>query len=234
MWFYPAFRGEAAASAGAMQRAESLFRSAHDAADRANLPEAADRILTSQALTEFRLGFTDAARSTIAHLEKTDASSPEVAIAQVELGDVAAGDRFLAAHSAASQDTLMTYVYLPQLRAALALQRGKPNDALAALDSATPYQMRDYNVLAFRAEAHLRMGQAALAAGEYGSILDNPGIDPTSLLYPLAHLGLARSYAMQHDVTKSRREYEALLSRWKNADPDLPLLRQARLEYSNL
>jgi len=234
VWYYPSFRGEAAASTGCMKRAETLFRSAHDAADRANLPEAADKILMSQALTEFRLGFPDAARATMARLGKFAATSPEAAIAQAEVGDVASAERFLVSNSASTPDTLLTYVYLPRLRATLALRHGKPYDAITALDSTKPYEMVDYSILALRAEAYLKTGQANLAITEYTSILDNPGIDPTSVLYPLAHLGLARALAAQKNLPASLAAYQTFFTMWKDADPDVPVLQQAHREYAAL
>ena len=73
----------------------------------------------------------------------------------------------------------------------------------------------------------------ALARGNQ-KILANPGIDPLSPLYPLAHLGLARAYAMENNQAASRREYEKFFDMWKNADADVPVLKQARAEYSRL
>jgi len=234
VWYYPAFRGEAAASAGSMKHAEDLFRTAHDAADRSNLGEAADRILLSQALTESKLGLSEAARSTLAHLHEFGSTSPEGAIAKAELGDTAAGDRFLLAHATPTPDTLMTYFVLPRLRATLALNRGKPLDAIAALESARPYEMRDYSIPTLRGEAYMKSGQPALAIIEFTKILDHPGLDPTSILYPLAHLSLARAYNMRHNLLESRQECDALLNYWKGADPDLPALRKATVECSRL
>lgn len=69
---------------------------------------------------------------------------------------------------------------------------------------------------------------------EFKKILDNPGIDCTSALYPLAYLGTARAYAMENKKIESRQEYEALFNRWKDADADLPILRQAKQEYAQL
>jgi len=234
VWFYPSFRAEAAASAGSMKRAEALFESEHEAAGRANLPEAADRILTTQALTEFRLGFPDAARSTLARLRETDTISPESAIAQAQIGDISIADRFLASHNSPTPDTVMTYVYLPRLRAAIALRRGRPNDAIVALESAKPYEMCDYGVPALRGDAYLQTGQLDLAINEYRKIVDRPGIDPTSTLYPLAHLGLARSLAAQRNFSASAAAYQAFFTMWKDADPDLPVLQKARHEYTAL
>jgi hypothetical protein len=73
-----------------------------------------------------------------------------------------------------------------------------------------------------------------MAAAEYQKILANRGIDPVSPLYPLAHLGLARAYALQNNQAGSRGEYEKFFDMWKDADADVPVLKQARIEYARL
>jgi hypothetical protein len=71
-----------------------------------------------------------------------------------------------------------------------------------------------------------------LAVPELQKILTNPGIDPVSILYPLAHLQLARAYAREGDKTGCKGEYEKFLTLWKDADADVPVLIQARHEYA--
>jgi DNA-binding winged helix-turn-helix (wHTH) protein len=228
VWYYPAFRGDAAAGAGNLKRAEELYRIAYDSARRANLPESADVVLIHQALAEFNLGLRGAARATLGRVRRVSGDNPDVVGLYAELGEPAFAERFLAAHSAPSPDTLMTYVFVPRVRAALALERGKPLDAIAALESSRPYEMRDYAVPTLRGQAYLKAGQPDLAIGEYKKILSHPGIDPLSVLYSMAYVEVARASA---DI-ESRREYEAFFTRWKDADPDLPLLKQARAEYA--
>jgi Tfp pilus assembly protein PilF len=128
----------------------------------------------------------------------------------------------------------MANLNLPLLRAALAMERDKPLDAVAALEPARPYEMANYDVLTQRAAAYLKAGQPELAAAEYQKILANPGINPLSPLYPLAHVGLARAYSIQNNRAASRSEYENFFDAWKNADADIPILQQARIEYSRL
>ena len=69
---------------------------------------------------------------------------------------------------------------------------------------------------------------------EFDKIISHRSVYPTSVLYPLAHLGIARAAALAGDTSRSRAAYEALFALWKNADPDLPALLQAREEYSKL
>jgi hypothetical protein len=72
------------------------------------------------------------------------------------------------------------------------------------------------------------------AAAEYQKILDHRGIDPTSPLYSLARLGVGRAYALQGGIPKARAAYQDFFALWKDADPDLPILTQAKAEYANL
>ena len=81
------------------------------------------------------------------------------------------------------------------------------------------------------AQAYLKLKQGTEAATEFQKILDHRGQAPLSVLYPLAHLGLARGLALTGDETKSRKSYEDFLAAWKDADPTLPVLTQAKREY---
>ncbi len=67
---------------------------------------------------------------------------------------------------------------------------------------------------------------------EFQKILDHRGVDPVGLLYPLAHLGMARAYALAGDTAKSRRYYQDFFALWKDADPDIPILKEAKSEYA--
>ena len=87
-----------------------------------------------------------------------------------------------------------------------------------------------------RGEAYLRIctQDGAKAATEYQKILDHHGIAPNSPLYTLARLGLGRAYALQNDNVKSKAAYQDFLAVWKDADPDVPILMEAKAEYAKL
>jgi hypothetical protein len=85
-----------------------------------------------------------------------------------------------------------------------------------------------------RGEALLKLKDGANAAIEYQKILDRRGVDPTSPLYSLSRLGLARAYAFQNDTGKARTAYQDFFAAWKDADPDVPVLIQAKAEYAKL
>jgi len=85
-----------------------------------------------------------------------------------------------------------------------------------------------------RGQAYLRKGAATEAAAEFQRILDHRGWSPTSPLYPLANLGLARAAAVAGDTARSRKAYEDFFELWKDADSDIPVLQQAKSEYARL
>jgi hypothetical protein len=115
------------------------------------------------------------------------------------------------------------------------LRRSHPLDALRELDAAAPYEFAaGYSVIAERADAYRLSGEAEKAGTEYKKIIAHPGIDPTSPLLPLAHLGLARADAQLGQKPASKSEYEVFLADWKNADPDLPVFVAAKREYAAL
>ena len=234
VWYFPSFRGGAAAVQGRYRQARDLFQGAYQNAERVKLPETADKILIDEALVELKFGLPQASRMTLGRVHPPDSGTPDYAQLRAELGDPSAAQAFLAAHNSASTDTLLTYVDLPRIRAVLAMEHGKPLDAIAALELARPYEMRDYNIPSLRAQAFLKAGQPGKAVEEYKKIIENRGIDPTSVLYPLAYLGMARSYAALKNTSASRGQYEAFLTAWKDADRDLPVLKDVNRELAKL
>jgi Tfp pilus assembly protein PilF len=86
----------------------------------------------------------------------------------------------------------------------------------------------------FRGYAYLAAGQNQDAAKEFQRVLDHPGIVQNSLIGPLARLGLARATAAAGDTVHARTAYQDFLTIWKDADPDVPILKQAKSEYAKL
>jgi DNA-binding winged helix-turn-helix (wHTH) protein/tetratricopeptide (TPR) repeat protein len=131
-------------------------------------------------------------------------------------------------------DTLLIYLYAPQVRAAIALRHRHPKDAIQALGPALAYEMRDFHTPSLLGASYLAAGMPAEAELEYRRILDNPGIDPLSMQYPLAHLGLARALSQESKRDESLREYQRFFDDWNSADADLPVMKKARDEYAAL
>ena len=142
------------------------------------------------------------------------------------------------------EDTIVQFNYLPTVRAKLALGRGNSSEAIENLRAAAPYELGETTGSAYgwtalypvfvRAEAHLAAHQSSEAVAEFQKILDHPGIVVNQPIGALAHLGLARAYAMQGDTAKARAGYQDFLTLWKDADPDIPVLVAAKSEYSKL
>jgi tetratricopeptide (TPR) repeat protein/predicted Ser/Thr protein kinase len=138
-------------------------------------------------------------------------------------------------------DTLLNQVELPAARGVISLERNQAAQAVAALDSAKPYELGahrrvvgDFSAIYIRGEAFLHLRDGVKAAAEYQKILDHRGIDPTSPLCSLAHLGLGRAYALQGDTAKAKAAYQDFFAIWKDADADVPLLKTAKAEYEEL
>ncbi|HEX3281064.1 MAG TPA: protein kinase [Pyrinomonadaceae bacterium] len=135
------------------------------------------------------------------------------------------------------QETISNGVMVPLIRGAIENNRGKYAQALEATEPAVRFELgaiAGYSVNYLRGEAYLGLHSGKEAAAEYQNILDHRNAEVFSPVYPLAHLGLARAAAMTGDTAKSRTEYQNFFAAWKDADPDLPVLIQAKKEYEQL
>jgi len=140
------------------------------------------------------------------------------------------------------EDTIVQFNYLPAIRAAAAQGSGSPAKALEALVPAAPYELSltigsaDFALcpVYLRGEAFLAAHQGSAAAAEFQKILDHPGVVQNEVIGALAHLGLGRAYALSGDTGKAKAAYQDFLTLWKDADPDIPILIQAKAEYAKL
>ena len=133
--------------------------------------------------------------------------------------------------------TFVRTLLAPATRAAIALHRRRPADALEVLDIAQPTELGTVSGLVppyLRGEAYLQMGEPAKAVAEFEKVTANRGVDPFATVVPLAQLGIARAQAQAGDLAVARRAYEDLFATWQGADPDLRLLATARAEYARL
>jgi len=139
-------------------------------------------------------------------------------------------------------DTLMKVYWLPTLKAANELSANNPAQALVYLEAALPYELGQppqlqvgtmYPVY-LRGTAELASHNGAAAAVELQKFLDHRGIVLNFPLASLAKLGLARAYAMQGDSAKARSAYQDFFALWKDADLDIPILKEAKAEYAKL
>jgi eukaryotic-like serine/threonine-protein kinase len=138
--------------------------------------------------------------------------------------------------------TIWNAVQLPEIRAAIALQLDQPAKAVELLASASPYERAYPDAVYVRGLAYLGLREGAEAAAEFKKILDHKGANWGSTwqhpywgqYYSLSYLGLARASALADDPTKARKAYQDFLALWKDADPDIPILKQAQAEYAKL
>ena len=144
------------------------------------------------------------------------------------------------------EDTFAKFTYVPVLRALSALEHGKPTDSVERLQIALPYELA-VNGLNFnhfylgglhsayvRGEALLAAHRYAEAAAEFQKILDHRGIVGADPIGALAHLQLGRAFVLSGDAIKAKAAYQDFLTLWKDADPDIPILVQAKAEYARL
>ena len=143
------------------------------------------------------------------------------------------------------EDTSVKFSYLPVLRGVLALNQHQPSKAIELLQGGSGYELGTprSNLQGFfgalypvyvRGEAYLAAGQGADAVAEFQKILDHRGIVVSDIIGALAHSQIARAYVKIGDTTKAESGYRDFLNLWKDADPDIPILRQAKTEYAQL
>ena len=237
------------ARSGQLQRARGMSRRAVDLAQQAGQRERAAVFETATAVWEALLGNLSAAREKASEaLELSKGRDAEYGAAfALALANDSSRSQALAndLENRFPEDTSVQFSYLPTLRALFALNRGNPSHAIELLQIAAPYELAvpgiDYYFFFgglypayVRGEAYLAAHQGAKASAEFKKILDHPGIVLSDPIGALAHLGLARAYALQGDTAKAKAAYQDFLTLWKDADPDIPILQQAKAEFAKL
>jgi len=243
-----AMQADTAAYFGHLKKAREFSRQAANSAGRTGEKETVAGYYAVSALREALFGNADRAREQ-ATLAKGRASGRDMdyglALAMAYAGKAGRaqaladdfGKRF-------PEDTIIRFNYLPTLGARIALLRSNPQQALDFLQAAAPYEL-GLPALSFynwpnlypvyvRGEAYLAAHRGSEAAAEFQRILDHRGIVLNEPIGALAHLQLARAYSLQGDTAKSRAAYQDFLTLWKDADPDIPIFKQAKAEYAKL
>jgi eukaryotic-like serine/threonine-protein kinase len=200
--------------------------------------------LGAEAGCDAELGFLPEARqkmkASVALSEDKDSRSLESYLL-ARTGDTSGAEKLIGDLVKESPfDTLLGKIWAPVVHAIVDLQKNQLAQAVVALEPSTPYELGAppqgavFWPMHIRGEALLKLKDGAKAAGEYQKILDHRGIDGTSPLYSLAHLGIARAYALQGDSAKAKAAYQDFFAVWKDADPDVPVLKAAKVEYEKL
>jgi len=138
------------------------------------------------------------------------------------------------------EDTLVQHYFVPTIRAAMMLQQHDPAAAIDLLRGTAKYDLaftgsfESVYPAYIRGLAYLGLGDGQSAAAQFQKLIDNPGFSVRHVIGPLARLQLGRAQKMMGDNASARKSYEEFLSIWKDADPDLPVYRQAKAEYAQL
>jgi eukaryotic-like serine/threonine-protein kinase len=162
------------------------------------------------------------------------------ALALAQCGDATARKLMETESKLYPQDSLIHGVFMPLIEALNSLQKSDGPSAIAVLEPARRYELAamtpnvPYWILFVRGRAYLQSKQADRAVTEFQKILDFRRRDAASELIPLSQLQIARAYALQNDSAKARMAYQDFLTLWQDADPDIPILKQAKAEYTKL
>ena len=229
---------------GKLKNAHELTRRAMDSAQHNDAKETAGDYLAAAALREVESGNREQARAE-ANAALKLAPNRDVqamgALARARAGDTAGAEKLAAElNKTFPLSTLVQRYWLPTIRAAVALEHKDPNRAIELLRVASTTELSlatNFTILMcpayLRGEAYLMLHDGNRAAAEFQKFIDHRGVVMNSW-GALARLGLARAYAMQGDTAKARTAYQDFLTLWKDADPDLPILKEAKAEYAKL
>jgi tetratricopeptide (TPR) repeat protein len=234
----------AAAFSGKLQEARKFFKQSIELSQRRNFTEAAAATISVEAVVEATFGNTRQARERAQAALSLAPGRPLQAGTALALVRAGALGRAQALVDDLAQRfptyTLLNAHALPTIRAASEIQRGNPAHAVELLETASLYELGagpgnlGRASIYTRGQAYLRLGRGDEAALEFQKILDRPGLSALGPLRPLAHLGLARARALAGDTAAARRAYQDFLALWKDADPDIPILQEAKAEYAQL
>jgi len=214
-----------------------------EAAVQAGAAERAAQWKSNAALRAARMGDVSGAqklaRESMA-LNPTAWNAPTLALAFASVGDITQAlvlkrqvDEKLPQHIPFQRSDL------PAVQAEIYMQQGNPDAATRLLETTTKYDLKLVEYFGVdpayvRGEAYLKSGQGEQAAKQFRKVLDHPGLVVNSINGPLARLQLARAQLLTGDRQAARSSYQEFLKLWKNADPDLPIYKQAKSEYAKL
>ena len=235
-----AAEADTAAYSGQLAKARELSRRAVASAQHAEEKETAVRYEISAALLEALFGNPAEARQRAAAALRLSTGRDvqyKAALTLALIGDAARAQALANDLSKRyPEDTIVQLELLPTLNAQLALSRKDASKAVEALQAAAPYELGmavGLHPIYVRGQAYLAGHEGSKAAGEFQKIIDHRVL----VLNPigaLAQLGLARSHVLQGDTSKAKEAYQDFFALWKDADPDVPILKEAKAEYAKL
>jgi serine/threonine protein kinase/tetratricopeptide (TPR) repeat protein len=240
-YVFTSLQARAAAMQGKLRLSQELIQRAVDSEKNQNLKEVAATELGGQAVIEADLGVCSQAQSRTSNM--MSGGLGRVSMAQAGFVFATCGDARRADSLAADLareyplETFAQKLDIPQLQARRELQRGNGAKAVEILRPTADYEFGfvSNGIPAYlRGLAYLQAKQAKEAGAEFQKVIDHKGAVGIGPYIPLAQLGLARAYAMEGDAAKARTSYQDFFALWKDADPDVPILKQAKAEYAKL
>lgn len=240
-------QADAEAYYGRVRKARELFRRAikSEVGDRETVGAQTALREVEGALREVLLGFNGQARRDVSaslSLSRSGLVQTYAAMALALNGDTERAESIAAEFAQDPLDTMSNNYWLPTIRAAIQLSHNNPAKAVQELEVTSRFELGDAMggdraplfPVYVRGQAFLALHQGREAVAEFQKFIDHPGVTLNNPIGAVARVGLARAYAMQGDTQKSRAAYQEFFSLWKDADPDVPILKQARAEYAML
>jgi eukaryotic-like serine/threonine-protein kinase len=228
---------------GRVQSARETRRRAVSVISRYGMKEFLSVVQAVEAMRAADYGFTVRARQgaeqALRLFDKGD-SREQIAITLAQVGDTAKAQKLVGDMAREfPNSTLLRGLTIPTVSALCALRENNAAQAVSILEAARPYDFSANPTSGHwssytRGMAYLQMKEGGKAAMEFQKIIDHRGIAVFSHLHPLSRLNLARAYVLQGETAKARTAYQDFLAAWKDADPDVPVLQQAKAEYAKL
>jgi len=227
---------------GRLQKARELTRQAVDSAMHNDAKEVAASYEANAAVREAQFGdVAEARHEAVAALQLFPAGHDVrlwAALALAEIGDAPQSQKLAdRLNNDFPNDTLIQQYWLPSIRATVELAHANASKAIERMQATSSYEMGGTGALcpAFvRGQAHLLARNGTGAVVEFQKLLDHPGIVGNWPFGALAHLEVGRAYAIVGDTPKSKAAYQDFFALWKDADPDIPILKEAKAEYEKL
>jgi tetratricopeptide (TPR) repeat protein len=233
------FRGDMAAFSGQLTKARDFYRRAGDLLEKRGLKAEAGSISAQAVALNAMCGYCDGVNEGIAKAISISKAPGVLDNSTWALGFCGKLDQAekLAAEwkSLHPLNTVVNQISLPTQQALIEIRRGNNREAIEILQPVIPYERAaGFRCMYVRGLAYLSLSNSQAASAEFQKIIDNRGLDVVSLLYPLSHLNLGRAARLEGDLAKGRKAYQDFLALWKDADPDIPILKEAKAEYAKL
>ena len=234
-------QGDTEAYYGRLSRARDFWRKSVDSAIRADSKEAAALEQADDGLSEVELGNVASAKqkavAALALASGRDVKT-QAALTLARIGDTPRAKILVEElEKSYPTNTLLKFYWLPTIRAALELSNGNSSQAIVDLEGAASYELTqkgDLYPAYVRGQAFLLSHNGTAAVVEFQKMLDHRGIVQNGVTGALAHLQIGRAHALAGDTAQAKGAYQDFFNIWKDADPDIPILKEAKTEYAKL